>query len=238
MPALKRRLLAGTLLTSSAVLGLGLLLIPRRTSASAGDLQRTPRLPAQPPDLPVKPPTDPAGPEPTLPSPTPTQEIERQPEARLRAAWKPAYLTEYHPNAPDVLTKLEGGRFDRFPGAEKHPVIWWEQHAADPKTFPFVTVAADLTLEGRRVPYGARLYLEAYPNVEFRLMDTGSHFFGPTKAIQKKGYEPFDLATSYQASKVHRLGISGIQTRYRVDFDDVAAYPRWLVARGTPPLVA
>ena len=153
-------------------------------------------------------------------------------------AWAAAYLTEYHPDAPAHKRKLEGGPNDRHPGIDKHPVISWEQHAADPKTYPFVTVASDLELRGCKVPYGARLYLESYPDVEFRLMDTGSHFFGKGKVIRKPGHEPFDVATKYQTDAGARLHISGKQTRYWVDFGDVTEYPSWLVVQRARSRVA
>ena len=126
---------------------------------------------------------------------------------------------------------MEGGLYDRHPGREKHPVVRWEQHAADPKRYPFVTASGDLELRGRKVPYGARLYLEAYPGLVFRLLDTGSHFYGAKKVIQRPGAEPFDIATSYPGPRGPRLGISGTKTRYWVDFDDVIDYPAWLVVK-------
>ena len=153
------------------------------------------------------------------------------PQLAIDRTWKPAYLTEYHPDAPPIKRRMEGGPHDRYPGREKHPVIRWEQHAADPKRYPFVTTSGDLVLRGRKVPYGARLYLEAYPEPIFRLCDTGSHFYGEQKVIRVPGAEPFDIATSYPGPGAKRLGISGTKTRYWVDFDDVIDYPVWLVVK-------
>ena len=153
------------------------------------------------------------------------------PQSSMDRSWQPAYLTEYYPDAPPSLKKREGGLYDRYPGRAKHPVVRWEQHAADPKRYPFVTASGDLELRGRKVPYGARLYLEAYPGVIFRLLDTGSHFYGSSKVIRIPGAEPFDIATSYPGPRSPRLGISGTKTRYWVDFDDVIDYPAWLVVK-------
>ena len=153
------------------------------------------------------------------------------PQSPADRTWQAAYLTEYHPDAPPSQKKMEGGLYDRYPGREKHPVVRWEHHAADPKRYPFVTASGDLELRGRKVPYGARLYLEAYLGVVFRLLDTGSHFYGPSKVIRIPGAEPFDIAMSYPGPRGPRLGISGTKTRYWVDFDDVIDYPAWLVIK-------
>ena len=153
------------------------------------------------------------------------------PQSAFDRTWQPAYLTEYHPDAPPSKRKQEGGLYDRNSGRVKHPVVRWEQHAADPKRYPFVTTSGDLVLRGRKVPYGARVYLEAYPEVTFRLFDTGSHFYGEHKVIRIPGAEPFDIATSYPGPGAKRLGISGTKTRYWVDFDDVIDYPAWLAVK-------
>ena len=154
-----------------------------------------------------------------------------RPQLAADRTWQPAYLTQYYPDAPARLQRQEGGFYDRYPGREKHPVIRWEQHAADPKRYPFITASGDLVLRGRKVPYGARLYLEAYPETIFRLCDTGSHFYGEHKVIRVPGAEPFDIATSYPGPGAKRLGISGTKTRYWVDFDDVIDYPVWLAVK-------
>ena len=169
-----------------------------------------------------------------LPKPRPYYNLDAIPNGSQAAAdrtWKPAYLTEYHPDAPPSKRKQEGGPYDRHSGRVKHPVVCWEQHAVDPKRYPFVTTSGDLVLRGRKVPYGARLHLEGYPEVIFRLFDTGSHFYGDNKVIRVPGAEPFDIATSYPSLGRKRLGISGTKTRYWVDFDDVIDYPIWLAAK-------
>lgn len=124
------------------------------------------------------------------PEPPPTQ------DPSLRR-WEPAYLTEYHPDAPASLKRSEGGLYDRH-GSGTHPVVRWEQHAADPKRYPFVTVSGDVILRGRDVPYGARIYLEAFPAVVFRLFDTGGHFYGKNKVY--RGYTDWKAGVPYKKS--------------------------------------
>ena len=85
----------------------------------------------------------------------------------------------------------------------------WQQHAAAPKKYPFVTVASDLQLRGRKVPYGARLYLEAFPAVTFRLFDTGGHFFGTDKVYH--GFPRWESGKSYKKG----AGVNDGGTLYR-----------------------
>lgn len=135
----------------------------------------------------------------------------RRPDAAgtFDRSWQPGYLTEYYPDAPKSQQRLEGGRYDRNPGKDKHPVVTWQQHAADSRKYPFVTVASDLQLRGHNVPYGARLYLEAFPGVSFRLFDTGGHFFGPDKVYH--GFPRWESGRSYKK----RAGVNYQGTLYR-----------------------
>lgn len=110
----------------------------------------------------------------------------------------------------------------------QQPLVTLEQHRADPTRYPYASVAADLVIQGRQVPYGARIYLEALPRDVLRIVDTGGHFFAdPTKHAEKKirepGHEPFDIATAYPGETQH---LSGRLTRYRIDWDDVLPAPR------------
>lgn len=170
-------------------------------------------------------------PESKLLAPSPTGARPGPPEPRplfvpriSDGQWRPAYLTEYHPDAPPAKRKQEGGPRDR----KKHPVITVEQHRADRERYPFVTVAGDLVIVGQTTPYGVRIYLESHPDLLFRLFDTGGHFRGEEKVIRVEGHEPFDVATKYPQPTNPRLGISGTRTRYRIDYDDVINYPSWL----------
>lgn len=135
----------------------------------------------------------------TAPEPTRPASVPPPPPVGTRSAfdrtWQPGYLTEYYPDAP-TNQRREGGRYDRNPGRDKHPVVTWQQHAEAPKKYPFVTVSSDLQLRGRKVPYGARLYLEAFPAVTFRLFDTGGHFFGAGKVYH--GFPRWESGKSYK----------------------------------------
>ena len=142
--------------------------------------------------------------------------------------WLPARLTEFHPDTPKSAGQkkyaLEGGPLDRM----KQPLITVEQHRQNPQLYPYVSVAADLVLQGRKVPYGVRVYIEALPTDVLRIVDTGKNFYtdpkrGAQKQIRIPGHEPFDIATAWPG-KV--LGLSGKLTRYRIDWDDVLPAPR------------
>ena len=126
--------------------------------------------------------------------------------------WFDARLTEYHPDAPPDKQKLEGGPNDR----KKHPVVTVQEHLSDKAKFPYVSVAGDLVLNGERVKYGTRIYFSSYPDIVFRMVDTGGNFFGTGKKIREPGFEPFDIATSYGS----KLGFSGKHTKYRLDRSD------------------
>ena len=126
--------------------------------------------------------------------------------------WLPAMLTEYYPDAPPNEVGREGGPRDRM----KAPVVTVQDFQRDPVKFPYVSVASDLVLRGEKVPYGTRLYLGAYPDIVFRLVDTGSHFLGEKKKYVKPGYEPLDIATEHGSN----LGFSRKTTVYRIDRND------------------
>ena len=130
--------------------------------------------------------------------------------------WQPALLSEYHPDAPDEEKEMEGGKYDRNP-REKTLVITVQQHQQDRTRYPYVSVSADLVLRGKPVPYGARVYFAAYPDIVFRLVDTGQRFYGKKKKTRKPGYEPFDIATSYGS----KLGFAGKETIYWLDRRDL-----------------
>lgn len=127
--------------------------------------------------------------------------------------WLPAMLTEYHPDAPESEREMEGGSVDRAHAA----VITVQQHRKDKAKYSYVSVSSDTVLRGESVPYGARIYFGAYPDLVFRLVDTGGRFRGDKKRIRKPGYEPFDIATDYGSD----LGFSLKETMYRLDRKDI-----------------
>lgn len=132
------------------------------------------------------------------------------------AEWLPALLSEYHPDAPADQQRLEGGKYDRNP-RQKTLVITVEQFNEDKGKYPYVSVSSDLNLRGKSVPYGARVYFSSFPDIVFRLVDTGDRFRGATKCTRKDEHEPFDIATNYGS----KLGFSGKSTFYRIDRQDL-----------------
>lgn len=126
--------------------------------------------------------------------------------------WEKALLSEYFPDAPPDLVAMEGGPLDRM----KKPIITAQQHMRDKTRYPYISVSGDLQLRGESVPYGARIYFGAYPDLIFRIVDTGGRFRGNTKKIRKPGYEPFDIATDYGTN----WGFAGKETVYRLDRSD------------------
>lgn len=128
--------------------------------------------------------------------------------------WQACVLSEYYPDAPADEKEMEGGRYDRNP-RQKTLVITVQQHQSDPEKYPYVSVSGDVVLRGKAVPYGARIYFGIYPDITFRLVDTGQRFYGAKKRI-KDGIEPFDIATNYGS----KLGFAGRKTVYRIDRSD------------------
>ena len=160
-----------------------------------------------------------------FPPPNPPQARPPITYTPLSPEWQRARLTEYHPDTPASagrwVLRREGGRFDR--SGQKVLNITLEQHRADPLRYPYASVAADLILQGREVPYGVRVYIEALPNDVLRIVDTGGNFFGSDKKIREPGHEPLDIATAWPG-KTQRL--SGRLTRYRIDWEDRLPIPR------------
>jgi hypothetical protein len=137
---------------------------------------------------------------------------DRRPPILPDSEWIPAILTEYHPDAPPEFVKMEGGPNDR----KGMPIITVQQHESDRDRYPFVSVASDTRLRGANVPYGTRLYLGIYPDIVFRIVDTGGRFRGEKKRYRKPGHEPFDIATAWGS----KLGFSLKSTVYRIDRAD------------------
>ena len=162
---------------------------------------------------------------PLLPQPQATRPAEIPPTvpARFDGTWLPARLTEYHPDAPPSAGKKvlrrEGGPRDRM----RQPLVTLEQHRADPLRYPFASVAADRVLQGRKVPYGVRVYIEALPTDVLRIVDTGQNFYGDGKKIRIPGHEPLDIATAWPG-KSQKL--SGKKTRFKIDWTDTLPEPR------------
>jgi hypothetical protein len=102
-------------------------------------------------------------------------------------------LTNYHPydvgNAAEKV--MEGGKNDRV----GNPLHTLEDFLGG--NAPYVSVSGDDAI----FPYGQRLVLETWPDVIFRVVDTGGHFSsaewaikkGFTKVYRVAGYEPLDI---------------------------------------------
>lgn len=106
-----------------------------------------------------------------------------------------ARLTGYWPfqkglSAADRL--MEGGPRDRM-GRPLYTLESYQRGDA-----PYVSVSGDDAI----FPYGQRIELDAWPGVEFRVVDTGSHFRGEGKVYREEGREPLDICVETSASAV------------------------------------
>ena len=138
--------------------------------------------------------------------------MEKNPSSRTKPGeWFLVRLTEYHPDAPPSEVKREGGPRDRY----SQPVKTIEEYREGKSGY--VSVSADLVLQGVKVPYGARLYLDGWPGVVFRVVDTGKNFRGEGKKIREEGHEPLDIATKWSGP---HLEFNGRLTRARIDYQD------------------
>ena len=140
--------------------------------------------------------------------------------------WLPARLTEFHPDTPQ---ERRPEKFARWRPSRPDEAAPNHRRAAspEPQLYPYVSVAADLVLQGRKVPYGVRVYIEALPTDVLRIVDTRKNFCtdpkrGAEKVIREPGHEPFDIPTAYPGKRLH---MDGKLTRYRIDWDDVLPAP-------------
>ncbi len=98
-----------------------------------------------------------------------------------------ARLTGYWPfTATPAEVSMEGGTNDRK-GNPLHTLEDFQSGNAS-----FVSVSGDPTI----FPYGQRLSIDYWPDVVFRVVDTGSHFTGPTKVYRQPGVEPLDICVA------------------------------------------
>lgn len=150
----------------------------------------------------------------------------RMEEAKL-PKWKNGRLTSYYPDAPPSKWDLEGGPFGRG-----FPILTFDQHVRNPVEFPFVTVAADVMLEGFKLKpgFGPRIHFYAWPRHVFRIYDTGGAFKGPDKRIRDEGFEPFDIATEYAGARRREVDAQKYTT-YWIDWQDILQYPAELKAK-------
>jgi hypothetical protein len=104
-----------------------------------------------------------------------------------------ARITGYWPFSarPDEV-KMEGGVNDRK-GKPLHTLEDVQAGNAE-----YVSVSGDPTI----FPYGQRISLAEWPNVVFRVVDTGSHFTGAKKIYRAVGREPLDVCVASSSTKV------------------------------------
>lgn len=105
----------------------------------------------------------------------------------------PVRCTGYWPfSARPDEQRMEGGVVDRK-GAPLHTLEDYRAGKAN-----FVSVSGDFTI----FPYGQRIALAEWPDVVFRVVDTGSHFHGAGKVYREPGREPFDICVASSRTPV------------------------------------
>lgn len=105
----------------------------------------------------------------------------------------PCRLTGYWPFSATVLERLmEGGTNDR----KGNPLHTLEDFQAG--NAPFVSVSGDYTI----FPYGQRVTIDQWPDVVFRIVDTGSHFHGSGKVYREAGREPLDICVATSSTAI------------------------------------
>lgn len=117
-------------------------------------------------------------------------------------------LTKYHPYAAvtEAEKKMEGGTNAAAlwrgkkaidPTTGKRPIVYTLEQFLAGKA-PYVTLSGDPEIW----PFGQRLVLEPWPNVVFRVTDTGGNFKGAKKVVRVIGDEPIDVAVDSPKSEV------------------------------------
>jgi hypothetical protein len=67
----------------------------------------------------------------------------------------------------------------------------------------YVSVAGDKTVW----PYGQRIEIDAWPDVIFRVVDTGGHFTGAGKLYREPGNEPLDICVDSSKTTVPKFAV-------------------------------
>lgn len=88
--------------------------------------------------------------------------------------------------------QMEGGTKDRH-GNPLHTLEDYQAGAA-----PFVSVSGDYSI----FPYGQRITIDEWPDVIFRVVDTGSHFHGAGKVYREPGREPLDICVASSSTPI------------------------------------
>jgi hypothetical protein len=110
-----------------------------------------------------------------------------------------ARLTGYWPFVAKTTTEriMEGGLNDR----KGKPLHTLEMHTRDSAAHPYVSVSGDDAI----FPYGQRIIIDAWPDLIFRVVDTGSHFRGINKVYRIFGREPLDICVDSSETTVPKL---------------------------------
>jgi hypothetical protein len=117
------------------------------------------------------------------------QIIANELSAIVESSVKPnnASLTGYYPL--DTATKkerdMEGNPIDM-----REYKLYYLEDAIAGKKIPYVSVAGDPKV----FKYGQLIKIDKFPNIKFRVVDTGDMFSGDTKKIRHPGHEPLDIA--------------------------------------------
>lgn len=106
----------------------------------------------------------------------------------------------YQAGLSESERKMEGSTVDR----KRRPIITLEMHQQDPAKYPYVSVAGDYTI----FPDGQRLILSPWPDLVFRVVDTGGHFAGPRKVYRVWGEEPLDIAVNSSKTPVPKKDVT------------------------------
>ncbi len=133
--------------------------------------------------------------------------------------WLPALLSEYYPDLPSnasaKLKRQEGGKNDR----SGRPLLTIDDFRNGAE---YVSVSADLIISDIAVKYGTRVIFESYPDILFRIVDTGDNFRTDKNkqiriSIPFAPAEPFDIAVNF----ANKNQLAGVRTRYKLDRSDV-----------------
>lgn len=114
-------------------------------------------------------------------------------------------LTGYWPFAAktEAERKLEGGVKDR----KGKPLHTLEQHRADPRNHPYVSLAGDDSVW----PYGQRVVIpELGEDLIFRVVDTGGNFRGTGKLVRVAGHEPVDVCVDSKTTKLPKTATARV----------------------------
>ena len=89
------------------------------------------------------------------------------------------------------------------PGTGKRPVLYTLEDAIARRA-PYVSLSGDPDVW----PFGQRVQFDAWPNVIFRVVDTGESFTGLKKVYKTPGAEPIDVRVASPKTQVPELALA------------------------------